>query len=360
MNLSSSHAIIPNKSVTVPTKNTQSTLQDPAINTISHPILLNPDLCLSPSTTPTNSLSLSNNDECGRNNMVPQPDDFTSVIPITPDNLILLHHKDEAHYALEEFCLPVSATYQLPNNLCQFNRNCIINKAKVLTKGRLVTSKSNTVFGSVSWTTEKNNNKLIDTRLIKCVNPTCKYPTTKLPKVFHYGCYMHMIEVQESDQMKHIQVENEEDKLFELVKCSVDVASIHKLIANISTQLLFPFCGKRCFNKLNNHRNKIEKKTETDYSTASSWENDGDSKGKRSSMIILIDWLTTEENCSKYFGGIDANGRTNGNRKEAYHHHIRDMIKKENGKSTMMRTVYKLTHQVYCIVSTHLYINITQ
>ena len=76
-------------------------------------------------------------------------------------------------------------------------------------------------------------------------------------------------------------------------------------------------------------------------------------------MTILIDWLTTEENCSKYFGGIDANGCMNGNRKEAYHHHICDIIRKENGKSAKMCTVTKLTYQIYYIISTHLFINIT-
>ena len=65
----------------------------------------------------------------------------------------------------------------------------------------------------------------------------------------------------------------------------------------------------------------------------SSWDNDGDtSEGVKSSIEVLVNWLTTEENCSQYFGGIDSNGRTNGNRKEVYHHHIRDIIKLENGK----------------------------
>ena len=51
----------------------------------------------------------------------------------------------------------------------------------------------------------------------------------------------------------------------------------------------------------------------------------------KSSIDILIDWLTTEENANKYFGGLDIDGKTSATRKEAYHHHIRDIIKKENG-----------------------------
>ena len=46
--------------------------------------------------------------------------------------------------------------------------------------------------------------------------------------------------------------------------------------------------------------------------------------------------MTTEENCSKYFGGLDATGRTNGNRKEVYHLYIRDLIRKENGKNCLI------------------------
>ena len=49
-------------------------------------------------------------------------------------------------------------------------------------------------------------------------------------------------------------------------------------------------------------------------------------------MEVLIDWFTTEENTSKYFGGVNSNGRISANRKESYHLHIRDMIKEENDK----------------------------
>ena len=70
---------------------------------------------------------------------------------------------------------------------------------------------------------------------------------------------------------------------------------------------------------------------QSEYATVQSWDNDGDAN-KKSSIQILIDWLTTEENASKYFGGLDIEGRTSTARKETYHHHIRDLIKNENGK----------------------------
>ena len=72
-------------------------------------------------------------------------------------------------------------------------------------------------------------------------------------------------------------------------------------------------------------------KGESDYAIAQSWEKDGTST-KMCSIKVLVEWLTTEENCSQYFGGLDANGRTSADRKEAYHHRIRDLIKQENGK----------------------------
>ena len=55
-------------------------------------------------------------------------------------------------------------------------------------------------------------------------------------------------------------------------------------------------------------------------------------KVNRSSIKVLLDWLTTEENASSYFGGVDNKGQTTATRKEAYHHHLWELIKKENGK----------------------------
>ncbi len=62
-----------------------------------------------------------------------------------------------------------------------------------------------------------------------------------------------------------------------------------------------------------------------------SWEKDGEGS-IRSSMEILIDWFTTEENVSKYYGGTDKHGKTNAERKEGYHFSIKDLIEQENGK----------------------------
>jgi hypothetical protein len=64
--------------------------------------------------------------------------------------------------------------------------------------------------------------------------------------------------------------------------------------------------------------------------TPALWDKDG-GENKKSSICILIDWLTTEGNLSDYYGGTDKNGYTNSNRKETYHNLICNMIKQENG-----------------------------
>ena len=132
--------------------------------------------------------------------------------------------------------------------------------------------------------------------------------------------------------MTHLTIENDKDKLVDLIDSTKveDMASIVRHLSNHSTKLIFPVCGKRCYNTVSNVRNKEVNKEDSEYATNQNWEKDGTST-KMCSIEVLVEWLTTEENCSKYFGGLDANGRTSADRKEAYHHRIRDLIKAENG-----------------------------
>jgi hypothetical protein len=81
-------------------------------------------------------------------------------------------------------------------------------------------------------------------------------------------------------------------------------------------------------------KEKISSRSSTDKNQDSNllnWENDGE-ENKRSSMSILIDWFTTEENVSNYYGGKNKFGKTTAERKEDYHHVIKELIQKENGK----------------------------
>ena len=171
----------------------------------------------------------------------------------------------------------------------------------------------------------------MDTQLLKCFNPSCKGAQTKVPKVFHHVCYMHMMSMKGNKYMNHFNIESNDDKLVTLVDDSIDMNIIIDDITNDTSRLIFPICGKRCYNTVCNYRKKDNSKDDSEYALAQSWDADGNSSQK-SSIEVLIHWLTTEENCSSYFGGVDANGKTNANRKETYHHHLRDIIKSENGE----------------------------
>ena len=112
---------------------------------------------------------------------------------INPPNLVLLHHMYQTHYTLESYCQPISESFENPQTVCKFNRDCLVAKNKTLNKAPRLTQKSHTVFGSAIGNTKKNNYTLVDTRLVSCFNPQCKNAKTKHPKLFHHVCNMHMM-----------------------------------------------------------------------------------------------------------------------------------------------------------------------
>ena len=63
-------------------------------------------------------------------------------------------------------------------------------------------------------------------------------------------------------------------------------------------------CSKRCFNKLLKKKSEIPKPPTTRF-----WGNDGPNKFI-SSMSVLMDWLTTANNYSKWRGGDKHSGTT--------------------------------------------------
>lgn len=277
--------------------------------------------------TNTSPYPTSNNSQTGRRSTPPRATNYLE------EPCVLLYHEEEINCAIQEYCQPIAQSFDNDQDHCNFHRNCIISKSKLFDQGSVDWSKSPTSLNSIGcWPSNKNNYKLVDTRIIKCFNPTCKHPTTKNAKIFHYVCYMHMLSTSGNEEMEHLVLENDNDKLFELVDDSVPIQNVKHYITNQTHPFIFPYCGKRCFNKLTNHRKKeVNKEDNSGYATSCNWENDGDDN-KKSSIGVLIDWMSTEENCSKYFGGLDSSGRTNGDRKEVYHLHIRDLIIAENGK----------------------------
>ena len=137
-----------------------------------------------------------------------------------------------------------------------------------------------------------------------------------------------------ADGMEIIELNGLTDPILEQVNKDVDIKNICRNIEQGEYKLIFPVCGKRCYNTIIHSRDKKDTKARTEYSTLQSWDNDGnETMGIKSSIEVLIEWITTEENSSSYFGGLDPEGNTNATRKEGYHHYIRDIIKEENGKS---------------------------
>jgi hypothetical protein len=254
----------------------------------------------------------------------------TSYDEYCPDDLVKLHHENDSNYILDQLCLDINDTWKLGDDECNMHRNCVVAKNEVLSKSSVIHSLSPTVFGAVPFSSKKSNYSIMDTRLLMCANPSCKNSQTKQPKVFHHVCYMHMMSTKSNNDLNHLKIESEQDKLLDYVENRFDMKKIMNDVANDTTQLIFPFCGRRCHKTICNYRKKQDTKKVSDYANSQNWENDGSST-KKSSIQVLIDWITTEENCSSYFGGVDSNGRTDGNRKESYHHYIREQIRKENG-----------------------------
>ena len=257
------------------------------------------------------------------------PCDNTKNLPKTTvedTNLIRVYHGYNSNYIIHRYCQPVADSFDISKEICKYTRDCVVNKNKILKKSSLLESLSPTCFDAVPNKKTTSNYSVNDLRIVRCFSPSCKSIKTKRPKLFHYVCFMHMLNMNEDTEMKLIGWKEYEQQIKKQVDSSVDMNHIQNSLTNDNTNLIFPFCGIRCFRSI-----VKPKKEESEYSIIKSWDNDGTSKSK-SSIKVLIEWITTEENCSSYFGGLDATGRTNANRKETYHYHIRDLIIKENGE----------------------------
>lgn len=268
-----------------------------------------------------------------------QPTNNKEITP--PPGFIILHHDDTTNAVLDAYCSPVNETFTESVEQCKFKRDCIVLRTKLFMEGQHQSHISPSVYGSTNYTLKKIKYHTMDTRLVKCVNKLCKNTNTKVPKCFHYVCFMHKIHTKANDGMDIIVNTGVDDKIFDQLHTDVDVKTILGNIKDSEKQLIFPVCGKRCYNTILSMRNKKPVKTHSEYATTQSWDNDGnESKGIKSSIEVLIEWISTEENSSSYFGGFDPEGKTNATRKEGYHHYIRDIIKAENGKLACLRNKY--------------------
>jgi hypothetical protein len=214
----------------------------------------------------------------------------------------------------------------------------LFSKNKILVKAPKLVDKSPTVFGCITGSRKKNNYGVVDTRLVTCFNNQCKNTKTKVPKMFHHVCYMHMMGTTPEDEMDTLYYKGKDDKLLSLVNKNIDMDAVNSFIDSTQSNLIFPFCGKRCYNSLSLIRKKNQMKGDSEYARIQNWEKDGTTT-KRTLMKVLIDWFTTEENCSSYFGGVDSQGNTSANQKETYHLHIRDLIHRENGSERSTESI---------------------
>ena len=245
--------------------------------------------------------------------------------------VVLMHHDNCSNYVLEEYCRPVSDTFTSNEELsCKYSRHCIVLKTKILSHGEALPSLSKTAYKN-NIVYQKFNYITMDTRFVQCFNKLCKFFKSTLPKSFHFICFKHMMRTIKQDTMNELNLKDAKDNIKDQIKDGIDIDLIQQSIIDDTSDIIFPVCGKRCYNTVCKSKTKKGTDGQSDYAAAQSWDNDG-KENKRSSIEILIEWITTEENASKYFGGLDIEGKTSATRKEAYHHHIRDIIKNENGE----------------------------
>ena len=88
--------------------------------------------------------------------------------------------------------------------------------------------------------------------------------------------------------------------------------------------IILPVCSKSCYNAMLRNRKDADKvaRKEKNYNSNQlnvRWDSDG-GNGKLLSEEVIVQWLTTNENSDRYFGGvIGQKKRTNGTLKDTYH-----------------------------------------
>jgi hypothetical protein len=266
------------------------------------------------------------------------------------DTFISLYHEEQKYYVLKQYCLPTSA---ISNGSCRFpNRFCVVARTKALTSGTKLSTLSDSVYFPNPNEKKPMKYQKIDARVLKCVLRTCVDCVTDQSKIFHFCCYAHDVSTKSGDGLNMVECTGEDDVLLDhITKYNT---TLKDRIVNFSEpdgKLVFPLCTKRCYNSLAVSRHKEKKKRDrinqkksscsnnnskkgksSDNSPTANWDRDG-GDGKKPSIVVLVDWITTEENLSNYYGGLDTEGNTNGNRKDSYHKIIASIIKQENGKS---------------------------
>jgi hypothetical protein len=174
---------------------------------------------------------------------------------------------------------------------------------------------------------------------MKCCQPTCTNGLDGSAKLFHYSCFIHSFAIPDNRSMEIVELLSVDDKVLNFLKIKEPLLTKVVNAFKKGAQIVFPCCGERCSKIVLASRKEGKKRAESvtvskpnlEKLTPPNWYKDGTDKCK-SSIDVLIHWLTTEETATKYFGGLDKDGKISSDRKESYHYGICDIIKKENGK----------------------------
>jgi hypothetical protein len=138
--------------------------------------------------------------------------------------------------------------------------------------------------------------------------------------------------MKENSNMDIITVHKDSNVILSNLENKNNLRGILSQQSNSGIQFILPVCSKTCYNRLKDEKKEKEKSkgNVTSDGTPMNWDKDG-GNGKMSSTAVVVNWLTTEENASCYYGGVDKRGKTNSKRKEAYHTLLSMLIHKENG-----------------------------
>ena len=135
-------------------------------------------------------------------------------------------------------------------------------------------------------------------------------------KTFHLKCYLHMIQYY---KIPH-HFENRKDM----------------------QDIVLRVCGKKCYNVLKRLRNKKNDKDK--HFSSNRWHKDNITADGPTSLSILIDWISTEENARKYFGGKDP--FTNATSSKTKTDYVKDVKVKIYESVNVIRTVDSIVSKI--------------
>ena len=88
----------------------------------------------------------------------------------------------------------------------------------------------------------------MDTRLVHCFNKLCKSTNANLSKCFHFICYEHMMKTHKEPRMDELDLATKKDAILNHITEDIDVIRVGDSIMEEEMKLIFPVCGKRCYN----------------------------------------------------------------------------------------------------------------